>query len=102
MAKFIIEVSDEYIREHADGEKMAEKMENSEGKEDALSALFDVIAFGKIKDELDKGETEFTITADDMDDDKGRKIFDSTVSRIGMLFIIKGAKKEKEAKKDSE
>ena len=102
MAKFILEVSDEYIREQADSEKMAAKMAASDDKEGALSALFDVIAFSNIKDALDEGETEFTLSIDDMDDDKGRQIFNSTASRFGTMLIIKNAKEKKEKKDKSE
>lgn len=89
MAKFIIEVSDEYIREHADGEKMAAKATAASDGSEALGVLFDVIAFNQIKDALDEGKTEFAFTIDDMDDEKGCKIFNSVVSRIGTLYIIK-------------
>ena len=95
MAKFIIEVSDEYIREHADSEKMAAKVAAMDGH-DALSGLFDIIAFNNIKKQIDEGKTEFAFTVDDMGDDKDRQIFDMAVSRVVMLDVIKKAKMKKE------
>ena len=95
MAKFILEVSDEYIRNHAKSERLAESINNKTSSEDALSAMFDVIAFKHVKDEIDKGTTEFNVSIDDMDDDKARGIFNSTVSRCGMLCVMKQLNEKK-------
>lgn len=89
MAKFILEVSDEYIRNHAKSERMAESINDKTSDVDALSAMFDVIGFKHVKDEIDKGTTEFNVSIDDMDDDKARGIFNSTVSRCAMLCVMK-------------
>lgn len=62
---------------------------------DALSALFDVIALKHVKDEIDKGTTEFNVNIDDMGDDKERTIFNHAVARCGMLCIIKKVNDEK-------
>lgn len=89
MAKFILEVSDEYIRNQADPERMAASIDDKTSGVGALSALFDVIAFKHVRDEIDKGTTEFNLNIDDMGNDKERGIFNGTVSRCGMLFVIK-------------
>lgn len=102
MAKFILEVSDEYIRKQADPERMAASIDDKTSGMDALSALFDVIAFKHVSDEIDKGTTEFNLSIDDMGDDKERYIFNSTVSRCGMLCVVKQAneKKQDESKQE--
>lgn len=103
MAKFILEVSDEYIRNHAEPERMAESIGDKTSGKDALGALFEVIAFKHVKDEIDKGTTEFNVSIGDMDDDKARDIFNSTASRCAMLCVMKQAnekKKEDEGKQE--
>jgi len=95
MAKFILEVSDEYIRKQAEPERMAASFDDKASGMDALGALFDVIAFKHVSDEIDKGTTEFNLSIDDMDDDKARGIFNSTVSRCGMLCVMKQANEKK-------
>ena len=83
MAKFILEVSDEYIRKVADPKRMAESINDKTSGVDALSALFDVIASKHIRDEIDKGTTEFNLSIDDMGDDKERNLFNAAVTRCG-------------------
>jgi len=95
MAKFILEVSDEYIRNQADPERMAASIDDKTSGQDALSALFDVIAFKHVSDEIDKGTTEFNLSIDDMDDDKERGIFNHAVSHCGMLCVMKQANEKK-------
>lgn len=89
MAKFILEVSDEYIRTAADPKRMAESINDKTSGVDALSALFDVIAIRHVRDEIDKGTTEFNLSIDDMGGDKERGIFNHTVARCGMLCVLK-------------
>ena len=89
MAKFILEVSDEYIRKHADPERMAASIDDKTSGVNAFNALFDVIALKHVKDEIDNGTTEFNLSIDDMGDYKERSIFNSIVPRCGMLCIIK-------------
>lgn len=89
MAKFILEVSDEYIRKQADPKRVAESIDDKASGKDVLSALFDAIAFKHVKAEIDNGTTEFNVSIGDMDDDNGRNIFNSIVSRCAMLCVIK-------------
>jgi hypothetical protein len=103
MAKFILEVSDEYIRKQAEPERAAASIDDKTSGVDALSALFDVIAIKHVKDEIDKGTTEFNLSIDDMGDDKERYIFNSVVTRCGMLYVIKQVnekKKQEEGKQE--
>ena len=105
MAKFILEVSDEYIRKQADPERMAASIDDKTSGVDVLSALFDVIAIKHVRDEIDKGATEFNLSIDDMGDDKERGIFNGTVSRCSMLCVIKQANekmKQNEGKLESQ
>lgn len=95
MAKFILEVSDEYIRNQADPKRMTASIDDKTSGVDALSALFDVIANKHIRNEIDKGTTEFNLSIDDMGDDKERGIFNHTVARCGMLCVIKQVNDEK-------
>ena len=95
MAKFILEVSDEYIRNQAQPERMTVSFDDKTSGVDALSALFDVIALKHVKDEIDKGTTEFNVNIDDMGDDKERTIFNHAVARCCMLCIIKKVNDEK-------
>lgn len=99
MAKFILEVSDEYIRNQADPKRMAASIDDKTSGVYALSALFDVIANKHIRDEIDNGTTEFNLSIDDMGDDKERGIFNHTVSRCGMLCVIKQVNEEKKQDK---
>lgn len=103
MAKFILEVSDEYIRKQADPKRVAESIDDKTSGKDVLSAMFNVIAFKHVKNEIDKGTTEFNVSIDDMDDDKARCIFNGTVSRCGILCVMKQAndkKKQDEGKQE--
>ena len=60
MAKFILEVSDEYIRNQADPERMAASIDDKTSGMDALGALCDVIAFKHVSDEIDRGRPSST------------------------------------------
>jgi len=95
MAKFILEVSDEYIRKQAEPERVAESINNKASGMDTLGALFDAFAFNHVKDEIDKGTTEFNLSIDDMGNDKERALFNGTVSRCGMMCMLKQRNEEK-------
>lgn len=95
MAKFILEVGDEYIRKLADPKRMAESIDDKTSGVAALGALFGVIALKHVKDEIDKGTTEFNVSIDDMNDDKERSIFNFDVVRCAMLCMIKQVNEEK-------
>ena len=97
MAKFIIEVSDEYIRDHANVEKISERMKGE--KDEFMMAMMDMVVFSAIEKKLDEGVNEFTVTADDMEEGTEKKLFDSAVSRAGAAILVT---LKNEAEKQSE
>lgn len=96
MAKFIIEVDDDFIRENAEIEVVREKMDPKMSGGAMLRAVFDAIAFKSIKDQLDKGVTEFHVTRDMMADDTKREYYDHNITDVLMLAYMANpyAKKE--------
>lgn len=95
MAKFILEVSDEYIRKQAEPGRVTASVLGKANGMQALDVLFDTIAFNHIKNEIDKGTTEFNLSIDDMDDDGERAIFNGTLQRCGMMCMLKQRNEEK-------
>lgn len=94
MAKFIIEISDEQIRDLHDPEKVKEQVSEENG---ALKALFNMMACSIISKELDKGISEFHISREKMGDAKEKlEYFDRNVGDICMLahFAMPEDKKE--------
>ena len=81
---------------------MAASIDDKTSGVGALCALFDVIALKHVKDEIDKGTTEFNLGIGDMGDDKERGIFNSVVARCGMLCVMKqvNEKKQDEGKQE--
>lgn len=57
MAKFILEVTDEYIRERANVETI-KKLAEQKGA-NLLSLMADMMVFSSLEQELDKGNNEF-------------------------------------------
>ena len=88
MAKFIIEVDDDYIRENANLDVTKKKVDESSDKGGFAKAIFDMIAYSNIVKKLDKGETEFKITRDMMDDDTKREYFDRNAADVLMLAVM--------------
>ena len=96
MAKFIIEVDDDFIQESADFEKAKQKI-NPEGKgSDVMKVLFDAIAYSTIARRIDKGQTEFHVTREMMSDDNGREYWDRNVPNVLMLAFLADHDKKKE------
>ena len=93
MAKIIIEVSDEYIRQHASKEALCAKMDEKDAN--PMKVIYDLIAFGVIKKQLDKGETEFRVSRDELTDDTKKSIFDRNLADV---LIIAGLAVKKEEK----
>ena len=95
MAKFIIEVDDEYIREKADPETAKKKMDPNGSGGNVMKAMFDMIAFSAIERRLDEGMTEFRVTRDMMSDDNRRDLFDRNIADVLMLaFMAQPDRKE--------
>ena len=85
MAKIIIEVSDEYIRESADVEKLQKKF--GEKENGILKALFGMIAFKGVVKKLDEGVNEFTINQETLSD-KGKELFENSIMEICLLTHV--------------
>ena len=85
MAKFIIEVDDEYIRKQADTETAKRRINPNGSGGDVIKAMFDIIAFSAIERRLDEGMTEFRVTRDMMSDDNRRDFFDRNIADVLML-----------------
>ena len=96
MAKFIIEVDDDFIRESASFDASKKKMEESAGKNDFAKALFDLLAYKGINDRIDKGETEFHVTRDMMDNDNKLEYWDRNVADVLMLAVMAGSEKKED------
>jgi len=86
MVKFIIEVSEDYINEHADMERMKEVAENSDGKK-TLNVMLSCITFGQCKKAIEEGTTEFVISPDNLDE-KAMNIYDHLTDIASSLFTI--------------
>lgn len=95
MVKITFEVSEDFIREGADSEKALAKA--GEGK-NAIRALFDVVGFKQIEDQLDKGKTEFIVTPDKLDD----KSIDLYNREIGSICMLAAFSETDNAKKEAE
>jgi len=98
MAKFIIEISDEQIREMANPDKAKEQI-GGEDKMNPMMVLFNMIGASVVERELDKGVNEFHISREKMKDKQPIEFFDRNVGDICNLAMF-ALKDEKEEKKD--
>lgn len=96
MAKFIIEVDDDFIRENASVELAKKKTDEGDGKFGFAKALYDMIAFSVIAKRIDKGETEFHVTSDMMNDDTNRQCWERNVPDVLMLAVMAASDDKKE------
>lgn len=96
MAKIIIEVDDDFIRESASSAALLKRMDESEDKVGFAKVLFDLFAYKGINERIENGETEFHVTRDMMDDDKKLKYWDSNIADVLMLAVMADSEKKKE------
>lgn len=96
--KFIVEIDEQYARDHADPEKMTELVKNG-SKEDFMSGLVDMVGFSSIEKAIDAGTTEFTINRETIKPE-AHEIFKGVLRRLAALAII--GKKDKEEDKAEE
>lgn len=89
MAKFIIEVDDDFIRENANI-NASEKIDPEMPAGKAMRQIFDMMAFSAIKKRLDEGVTEFRVSRDMMAAGIKREYYDRNVADILMLAIMAG------------
>jgi len=87
MAKFIIEVSDGYIRERCDMENIMKTYTT----EQMPVALADLVVFRFLEGELRNGVSEFYVNSADVDEDMV-KILNDAVREAGMMYSLKAAK----------
>lgn len=85
MAKFIIEVSDDYILERSELENI---MADKEGEDfSVMKKMAEMIVFVQLKSELEKGNNEFYINSKDVESGKEMAIFNNAILDIGMLSM---------------
>ena len=96
MAKIIIEVSDDVIRQKASAEPLKAKAD--EKGVNPMKLMYDLIAFGVIEGQINKGVNEFRVSRDELDEGP-RSIFDRNLADV---LIVAGLaiKKEKETKEN--
>ena len=93
MIKITFEVSEDFIRENAKPESVSAKIAEDGGKR-GVKALFDMIGFSKIVEQMDKGKTEFVVNTDKLDD-KSKELFNNEVGEICMLAAFSETDNEK-------
>ncbi len=92
MAKFIIEVSDEYIRDCADPDKIHARIVESVEKCDVLAAFADILTFSNLKRALDEGVSEFVLSEDKVaDDEKSQSLFKNALRCFAVLKLSDSA-----------
>ena len=95
MIKFIIEVSEDYIRESADANKMLDNASQEVGQ-NAIAKLVNMFGYTEVVKKMDEGKTEFVITRDNIDP-KMSELFGHTADNAALLAVMmqKGEKPEK-------
>lgn len=90
MAKFIIEVSDELIRDYADFDRNQARLAEAVEKCDILSVFADMVIFGKLKSALDEGASEFVLSEDEVAD-KEQSLFKNALRLFATLKLSDSA-----------
>lgn len=85
MAKFIIEVSDNYIRERANVDTIQKLAMQKDAN--PLHLLADMMVFSMLESEIDKGNNEFNIKSEDIEEDE-LKMFNDTITMVGALAKV--------------
>lgn len=83
MIKIIFEVSEDFIRENGDFEVGKQKMESAK-PEDMLKIFADSLVFSQIKDDMEKGKTEFIVTPDKLYA-KSKELYDKFIRTVCAL-----------------
>ena len=88
MVKFVVEVSDGYIRERADVDNLKKLMKDVDGKDNPLSFFADFVVFSCIEKKIeDEGITEFSVK---FDKDAGKEeisILNKAISYLAAVAI---------------
>lgn len=98
MIKIVFEVSEDFVRENASPETAVAKAKAApEGR--LVKVMFDMMGFGQLKKEIDKGKKEFVITPDKLDE-RSKELYDNEIGEICMLAAFSETdKKDDEEKK---
>lgn len=103
MAKFIIEVSDEYIRDCADVNKINANLDNAVDRDDAIAMFADLLSFSRLEKYLDDGVSEFVLSQDNLPDDKIlRRFFRSILRDCATIKIAQEEESSENKNKQSE
>ena len=92
MIKITFEVNEDFVRENGNPENASSKMGGVK-PHDILKSLFDVISFGLLGKQLEKGKTEFVVTPNKLDD-KSKAIYDRVLGDICILAAFSETDKE--------
>ena len=90
MIKITFEVSEDFIRQNA--HLPFDNMREANGKH-VMKLLFDLISFGLLEKQLEKGKTEFVVTPNKLDD-KSKDIYNNTIGEICLLAASSETDKE--------
>lgn len=93
MAKIIIEVSDDFIRQNASEESFKAKADKKDVN--LVKLMYDLIAFGVIEKQLKEGVNEFRVSRDELTDDTQKSIFDRNIADV---LIVAGLAVKNEEK----
>lgn len=99
MVKITLELSEEYIREHV--ESVRSKMLSTDNTDDVIGNFVDMFTFKCLQEYAEEGQTESSLSSEDMTGKTEKEMFDNFVSRIGALCIVKEKKKRCGAKVES-
>lgn len=94
MAKFIIEVSDGYIKERAD---LLNIVTTNEGDSNAvMKAMVELITFSGMEKEIKDGKSEFYVSSKDIEDKQVLGLFNHLVLNAASVYMANKATKIKE------
>lgn len=93
MIKITFEVSEEMIKEGLDAGSSLGKS-SSEGSNGFLSSLVDVISYSLLNNYIEKGQTEFVVKKEELDD-KSKVVYDQHISGICVLAAFSEIDKAK-------
>ena len=95
MAKFIIEISEDFIRKHSDVKALAESVMGKSGLE-AIGDLLYAMSFSGILKAIEEGKTEFHVSGD-FSDENLSQAYESAAKSVAIIAYLseKGSDKAK-------
>ena len=91
MIKITFEVSEDFIEKGTDPKKVASQM-MVEGNH-PMQVMLDMIGFGQLKKQIEKGKTEFVVTPDKLDE-KSLEIYNHEIGEICLLAAFSESDKK--------